>query len=37
MPSKNELRAFNFKNWIEENRSRLKPPVGNVRFGKTEN
>jgi len=32
MPSKNELRAFNFQNWIEENRSRLKPPVGNAQI-----
>jgi len=25
-----ELRAFNFKQWIDEHRDLLKPPVGNV-------
>ena len=25
------LHAFNFRQWIEENRSQLKPPVGNKR------
>jgi 3-hydroxyanthranilate 3,4-dioxygenase len=31
MPSKTSLRAFNFQAWIDENRDKLKPPVGNAQ------
>ena len=31
MPSIKTLKAFNFQNWIETNRDKLKPPVGNVQ------
>lgn len=31
MPSKQTLKAFNFQSWIEENRDKLKPPVGNAQ------
>ena len=31
MPSIRELKAFNFQNWIEHNKEKLKPPVGNVQ------
>ena len=32
MPSKHTLQAFNFNQWIEENRDALKPPVGNKQI-----
>ena len=31
MPSIKELKAFNFQNWIEQNKEKLKPPVGNAQ------
>jgi 3-hydroxyanthranilate 3,4-dioxygenase len=31
MPSIKTLKAFNFQHWIDENRDKLKPPVGNVQ------
>lgn len=31
MPSKMNLKAFNFQSWIEDNRDKLKPPVGNAQ------
>ena len=32
MPSIRELKAFNFQNWIEQNKEKLKPPVGNAQI-----
>ncbi len=32
MPSKNSLRPFNFQFWLDENKERLKPPVGNAQI-----
>jgi 3-hydroxyanthranilate 3,4-dioxygenase len=31
MPSIKNLTAFNFQGWIEENKDKLKPPVGNAQ------
>jgi 3-hydroxyanthranilate 3,4-dioxygenase len=31
MPSIKELKAFNFQRWIEENKEKFKPPVGNAQ------
>ena len=31
MPSIKNLKAFNFQNWIEENKEKFKPPVGNAQ------
>ena len=31
MPSINSLRPFNLQRWIDENRDKLKPPVGNAQ------
>jgi 3-hydroxyanthranilate 3,4-dioxygenase len=31
MPSINALKAFNLQKWIDENRDKLKPPVGNAQ------
>jgi 3-hydroxyanthranilate 3,4-dioxygenase len=31
MPSINTLRAFNLQGWIDQNRDKLKPPVGNAQ------
>ncbi len=31
MPSIKKLKAFNFQAWIEENKEKLKPPVGNAQ------
>jgi 3-hydroxyanthranilate 3,4-dioxygenase len=31
MPSIKELRAFNFQGWIEQNKEKFKPPVGNAQ------
>src|SRR5260370_36803166 len=33
MASIKNLRAFNFQAWIEENKEKLKPPVGNAQVG----
>jgi len=30
MPSIKNLKAFNFQGWIDENKQKLKPPVGNT-------
>ena len=35
MASIKNLRAFNFQHWIEENKEKLKPPVGNAQVWKT--
>ncbi|MDH3689477.1 MAG: 3-hydroxyanthranilate 3,4-dioxygenase [Gammaproteobacteria bacterium] len=32
MASKHSLQAFNFKAWIDDNRDKLKPPVGNAKI-----
>ena len=31
MPSIKNLKAFNFQQWIEENKEKFKPPVGNAQ------
>lgn len=31
MPSIKSLKAFNLQNWIEQNKDKLKPPVGNAQ------
>ena len=31
MPSIRNLKAFNFQRWIEENKEKFKPPVGNAQ------
>ena len=31
MPSIKQLKAFNFQSWIEENKEKFKPPVGNAQ------
>ncbi len=31
MASIKNLKAFNFQSWIEENKEKLKPPVGNAQ------
>ena len=31
MPSIKDLKAFNFQAWIEENKEKFKPPVGNAQ------
>src|SRR5947207_2987759 len=31
MPSIKELKAFNFQRWIDENKEKFKPPVGNAQ------
>jgi 3-hydroxyanthranilate 3,4-dioxygenase len=31
MASIRNLKAFNFQSWIEENKEKLKPPVGNAQ------
>ena len=31
MPSIKNLKAFNFQGWIEENKEKFKPPVGNAQ------
>jgi 3-hydroxyanthranilic acid dioxygenase len=31
MPSIKNLQAFNFQGWIEENKEKFKPPVGNAQ------
>ena len=31
MPSIRDLKAFNLQNWIEQNKDKLKPPVGNAQ------
>ena len=31
MPSIRSLKAFNFQSWIEDNKEKLKPPVGNAQ------
>ena len=33
MPSIKTLKAFNFQNWIDANRDKLKPPVGKRKCG----
>jgi len=35
MPSIKKSEAFNLQSWIEENKAKFKPPVGNAQFGKT--
>lgn len=32
MPSKFDLKPFNFRNWLDLNKEKLKPPVGNVQI-----
>jgi len=32
MPSKHQLQAFNFRQWIDEHRDLLQPPVGNTQI-----
>ena len=31
MPSISTLKAFNLQTWIEQNKDKLKPPVGNAQ------
>ncbi len=32
MPSKYSLKPFNFQQWLDDNKEKLKPPVGNVQI-----
>lgn len=32
MPSKYELKPFNFQAWLDQNKEQLKPPVGNIQI-----